>query len=394
MPSNRAARLSAVPPLSIVCADDSHVAALADFYREVWDPTATPAAVALARRAEAATNPVEPGVAPPTMVALHRDRILGLVASLPAKLWDGEHTWPAYWLRGLTVLPEARNGPIGFLLLRAAAERFDRALGLMVSPSAMRLFQAVGFMDAGAIQNWLLPLAPERVLDRLDVERLGIARSSRWLASGLETARRSGVAAAVGRLAGVTLGGITRMLRLRAAGFASEPITPLGAPAELETLWRSVRRGFPSAVQRDAQYLTRRYETRPNERYEWLAVRERGVLRGIAIVRAPRPEGDPRLNGIRVAVISDLLYAPDRVTTGLALLGAVERAARRMGADAVLAAGSAAPLRNALRQQCYLPVSATMHLMVRDASATRAALATSATGWWVTRGDSFADEVF
>jgi GNAT superfamily N-acetyltransferase len=390
----RAAKVSAIPPLVIACADDSHAAALADFYREVWDPTATSAGVTLARRAEAATNTVEPGVAPPTMLALHGDRIVGLVASIPTHIWDGQRSWPAYWLRGLMVRPEARNGPIGFLVLQAAAQRFERALGLMVAPAARRLFQAAGFSDAGAVQDWLLPLAPERILERLDLSRLGMSRTSRWLSTSLATARRSGIATTVGRAAGFTLRGIAHALRMRARGLRALPITPQTAPRELEELWRSARRGFPCAVERDTSYLIRRYSTRAEDRYEWLSVRERGVLRGIAILRAPRPDGDARLNGIRVAVVSDLLFAPERITTGLALLGAVERAARRLGADAVLAAGSAAPLRSALRQQCYLPVSATMHLMLRDASATRAALSTSTAGWWITRGDSFADEVF
>jgi hypothetical protein len=90
----------------------------------------------------------------------------------------------------------------------------------------------------------------------------------------------------------------------------------------------------------------------------------------------------------------DAIYPPGDRTVGLALLGAVEREARRTGADAVLATASAAALLRLLRRQCYLPIGGNVHLLLRDVTGEQANFGPTLADWWLTRGDGHADEVF
>ena len=113
------------PRLEIVEATDEHAAEVAEFIRAVWNPSAT-----AARRCVAvgggALNTAEPGVPPPTWIALQAGRVLGYVTTIPVRFWDGERSWPAYWIKGLMVLPEYRNGPIGYAVMKAAIGRLPR----------------------------------------------------------------------------------------------------------------------------------------------------------------------------------------------------------------------------------------------------------------------------
>ena len=127
--------------LEVIRADDANAAQIAEFIQLVWDGTATPESVVAARAEGAKRNTVEPGVAPPTYIALQAGRVLGYVTSIPIRLWDGERDWGAYWIKGLMVHPEFRNGPIGYLLLKAATKLAD-ALPV-VDTSRLRLNRVI-----------------------------------------------------------------------------------------------------------------------------------------------------------------------------------------------------------------------------------------------------------
>src|SRR5688572_14507449 len=115
------------PSARVRVAEDGDAPAVAGFFREVWDPAATADSVLRGRAESAATNPVEPGLAPPSILALQGERVIGFVGSLPARFWNGGEELPGYWIKGLMVLPEFQGGPIGFLVLREAARRIPRS---------------------------------------------------------------------------------------------------------------------------------------------------------------------------------------------------------------------------------------------------------------------------
>lgn len=184
-------------------------------------------------------------------------------------------------------------------------------------------------------------------------------------------------------------------LRLPAARLQAGPFNPTAATQELEGLWSRARIGFPSAVVRDSHYLQDRYPI-GGARYSWVGVRDGDGLVGVAIIRPPRAGagGDPRLRGIRVATLADLLHARTEPAAGLALLGAAEREARHLGADAILATASAPSMAQALGRQCYFPLAGNVHFLFRDVSGEHPEFGRQLTDWWLTRGDGLSDEVF
>jgi hypothetical protein len=278
--------------------------------------------------------------------------------------------------------------------MKAATARLPRSGGLAVALPAHRLFGALGYADLGAIPNWIRPVVPGRVLKRLDLAALGIQGVPSWARATLRLAQVAGIAALVGWIGGVVLRGLAAALRLPAVGFQSAWRDRAPAAQELDVLWSEARGAFPTAVVRDARYLLDRYGPDSGSTYAWVTTRYGGKLAGIAILRGPRPEGDPRLHGIRVATLVDVLYPAGAPAAGLALLGTIERAARELNADAILATGSAPALHRVLRRQGYLQIGGNVHLLFRDASGETAAYGSTMTEWWLTRGDGNADEAF
>lgn len=380
------------PRLEIVRADDAHAAAIAEFIREVWTPTATADSVLAARRRGAEHNDAEPGVPPPTWLALRAGRVLGYVTTIPVRWWDGQREWPAYWIKGLMVLPEYRNGPVGHAVMKAAAASLPRSAGLAVAMPARRLFGALGYSDLGAIPNFIRPLSAGRMLSRLELTAIGIKRLPNWTPAALRVAQATGIAAVGGWVAGAVLRAAAFLRRHPAARQRCDMAAEAPTAAELDGLWMSARDGFPTGVVRDGRYLRGRYPTEPDGSYVWLLARRQGVLTGVAILRRPRADGDLRLHGIRVATVADMLYQMADTPACMALLGGAERAARGLNADAVLVTGSCPALHRVLRRQCYFPIGGNVHLLLRDVEGSGARLADSLSDWWLTRGDGNSDE--
>jgi hypothetical protein len=370
------------------------VGELAEFIRRVWDPGATGESVLAARAEGAARNVAEPGVAPPTWIALQAGKALGYVTTIPTRLWDGQREWPAYWMKGLMVLPEFRSGPIGYLVLKAAVASLPRSGGLAVASPARRLFEALGYRDLGAVPNWVRPIAPHRILARVNLADLGLSHLPGWVEPVLRFARRTGLGTVGGVAGGAALRATAWARRFPAGATDGGSFDPTTAAEEIEGLWQAARGLYHSAVVRNGFYLLHRYGSEAGSPYVWLAVRNRGALAGVAILRRPRSEGDERLKGIRVATLADVLFRPDRPNDGLALLGAVERAARDFGADAILAMASAPALGSLLGRQWYLPLSGNVHFLFRDVAGEGPAFGQSLAEWWLARGDGQADEVF
>jgi GNAT superfamily N-acetyltransferase len=375
-------------------AEASHAAGIAAFIRAVWDPAATADQVLEARRAAGARNVAEPGVAPPTWIAVQADRVLGYVSTIPVRLWDGRQEWPAYWIKGLMVLPDFRNGPIGYLLVKAAVARLGRTGALAVAPPARRLFEALGYADLGTIPNFVQPLAPHRVAARLDLRELGLPGISRQLQRVFVAAQATGLAAAAAWAGGALLRAFNATADLVLDAPVAAPVEPESLASDVDVLWTTVRAGFPAAVVRDRHYLLDRYPSGPGQPYVWLATRERGALTGIAIMRRPRANVDARLQGLRVAVLADLVCGPKDMRTGAGLLRAVEREARLMGADAILATWSAPAARSFSWRRRYVRIPGNVHFLLRDVTTHPIAAGDGLSAWWITRGDGRADEAF
>lgn len=163
----------------------------------------------------------------------------------------------------------------------------------------------------------------------------------------------------------------------------------------IDALWLRARAQLTAATVRDARALVDRYGPAGagESAYVWVSVSDRVGLTAVGTVRRPRADGDPRLRGVRVATLSDLLFPADREDAGLAVLAAAEDAARDLGADALLCSASAPVVGRLLRARAYLPLAGNVHFLLRD-ELPGAAWPGRITDWWLTRGDGEADGVF
>lgn len=381
------------PPsaVEVVRVEEKHAGALAEFFRQVWDPGATAETVRRARAAAAAVNPLGAGEDVPTFAFLSEGRALGYVTTIPAPLWSGGTEHRAHWVKGLWVLPEHRNGPIGFLLLKEAVRHLGCAMAMVVAPAPRRLFGALGFRDLGALPNHLRILRPTRVLRRLELEKLGMERIPGWAPTALRLAQRSGVASAAGAGAALALRLWSRA-RGRSVGFALDSPAELDA-AEVDRLWQRARDALPAVSIRDGRTLRWRYGGRAEKPYTFVAARRASELAAVAVVRHPRAEGDERLAGLRVAVLSEVIFPPGQPRAGLAAIAGAERAARDLGADALLCSASHPALAALLPRRAFLRLPGNVHFMARD-DAGACALPQTLEEWWLTRGDSDADDSF
>jgi GNAT superfamily N-acetyltransferase len=370
----------------VVLAESGHDALLADFNRQVWDPGATPQSVGAARSETARSNLVAPGTPFPTYLFLHEGRVIGHLSSRPTRIWAGGAETPGYWLKGLHVLPAYRNGPVGLRLVQTAARELQPAMALVVMPAARRLFTALGFRDYGVMPNFVRVLRGSRVVRAADPVRLGFSLG-RLPHAVLRTARIPGVDRVAGGLLDAALALWTRFWRLRPgrAPLINQPVA-----RDLDALWESARQDLVFAPARSADYLIPRYCATPEMPYEVIGASRNGTLEAMAVLRRPRDQGDPRLAGLRVATVAEVLHRPAAFDGGSAVLNECCRRGRQLGADALLCTTAHRSTIRLLLRSGFVRLSGNVHFLARGLPDPDLTLENAL----LTRGDSDADEVF
>lgn len=376
----------------MVCraSEEGDAEALATFFRESeWDLSATADNVRGGRLESAATNLSELGVPLPAWLAVQGNRVIGYCGSLPLRLWNGTDELNMYWAKGLMVLPEFRNGPIGFHVLKELSRSVQRMAAVTVQPASKRLFSAIGYRDLGALPNLIKPLSFAGILRNADSARLREARVPAFAAAGVAFAQRVHVARALGWALDLpmrfVMPGVGRAFELNSAAH-------LGIE-EIDELWRRVRPELSAGSVRDGRAIVSRYgDGESNPLYRFGTVRRDGRLVAFGIVRRPRVDGDPRLAGIKVASLSDLLVAPSDTAAIHAAFSVSEQGALAAGAQAVICSASSALLAPIFRRRGYIPFGGTVHFFLRSPAED---VWPSALGdWWLTRGDSDSDGNF
>lgn len=382
----------------VVRMEARHAAAAAAFLAQVWDPAATAESLLRARESAAEINTVSPGEPPPTFLFLRGGQVIGYVTTLPIRLVHEGRTRRAHWLNGLMVLPEFRNGPIGYVLLKEAVQHLPLAMALSVAAPARRLFEGLGFTDAGTLPNFIRVVNPRSFLEKLDLTALGISAVPQVAVRAFEAARRAnltGLMADSFSLVDRAYVAVRRDRRLRLARTISDAI------GEVNTvkLWDDMRARLKLTPERDLHAWAYRYGHRRGGERTYFTVRVddpgSGELRAVGVLRRPRASTDPRLNGIRVATLADAMWVPGDDEALLALLGVTDTAARELGGDAVLCTASLPALTNRLPQAGYVPIGGNLHLLVRDVTADPGGpIPAQSTLWHLMRGDAHADDVF
>jgi GNAT superfamily N-acetyltransferase len=381
---------SAAQRTQVLVAQAEHAEVLAEFYRTVWDPAATAEEVAQSVERDARENPGAGDMPAPTFIVLAEGKCVGFVTTIPGRVWAGGGEVQGYWLKGLMVLPAFRNGPVGFLLIKEAIRHLRGYLfGMAVAPAARKLFQALKFTDLGAVPNRLAPLAPATIAHHLDLEALNISGLPGWVPPVVRVSRVTGL----DRAGGAALG----LLRSGYAGLASRGAGSLSAvneggrwkDYEVDRLWARMQTRISAGAVRNGAYVRWRYAQASAEQYEIVTARRSGELAAVAALKRPRAEADPRLRGIKVATLSDLIYDPADESAGLAALIGAEREAKKMGAHALLAGATGPAILGLLRRRGYVSIPGNVHFLVR--SPTPEAPPLPLADWWVTRGDGESD---
>jgi len=154
-------------------------------------------------------------------------------------------------------------------------------------------------------------------------------------------------------------------------------------------LWSRAREAIQDSQVRDGAYVRDRYEGGKRARYSVIEARIGGELAGFVALRHARTDPDPRLAGLSVAVLSDILFHPASRDVPLALLRATEQTATALGADALLCSTSHPALLAALTRRAYLRIPSTLQFLVRlDGGRAPGSM----TDWWLMRADGNSDE--
>jgi hypothetical protein len=374
------------PKLKIVVPNEATLEGLVDFSRRMWDPEASPRTVRSWMARAAGMNPNAPGELPPTLLLLRDHEVIGYVSTIPVRLWLAGGECPAYFVKGLTVLPEYRNGPGGFLLLREVTSHLPYAMCMTAGEMLRGLFARAGYREIGALRNHLRLLRSADVLARLDQPPPGSPLSARWRRV-LGVVRRLPFRSSFGAGVDASL----RIWSLNARGRGTpQPVDPKDIdPGELERLWRRSRAALAAAPVRDSAYLVQRYLQ--DGAYAAIELRRSGRLEGMAFLRRPRDDPDPRLQGITVASLSDAVISPQ---PGLltALMRGAEGLARDLGAHAILFSASHRDIARAAIRRAYIPLPGNVYTFFRDRSDPGRSIP-PINQWWLTRGDGLADEV-
>ena len=368
--------------------------AVAVFFGKVWTANATGEGLRRARAEAARLNPAVPGADVPGVVYLRDGAVIGHLGTIPVKFWNGRVETVGHWLNGFMVLPEYRNGSVGFAVLKEMLRHVDVSGAMTVGLPARRLFQAVGFVDCGLVPNYVSLLRAGRVAQSIDVANLGLGLPP-WLHRCVRAAQKAGVAWATGALGGMGFRA-WRALWGSSVGLFTDLSGELPSRIALNDLWARVRPKILAGAVRDGSFLPWRYGARAGGVYQAVAVYERASERklvAIAVVRSCSDTPDQRLGGIRVATLADILFSADEPAAGLAALAGAERLAHRMGADAILCSSPHPVITAVLRRRAYLRIPGNVHLMLRDPTGALG-LPLAVDAWWLMRGDAHADGAF
>jgi hypothetical protein len=372
--------------VEIVLGTEEHATLTQAFFREVW-PSDTEAPT----RREPSTGGVVSERAPvrsPSSLAILDDRVIGYLGTIPLRFWNGHVEQSGYWFKGFMVLPEFRNGPIGYALVKELSRHVPIAFVITVQPASWRLFKAIGLTHLGALENRLRLLRPARVFRKIDFDRLGMTGTSRRISTAVKLAQRIGVAGVGGMFVGAALGAWSMLRGSKGRGIRTAVVGRID-PAEYDDLWSRCSQGFQFAQVRDGEYVQRRFLS--DDAYILIEARDGATLVGFGAVRRPRSGGDERLAGLVIAPLSDVLTPLDRCDVSLAILACAERTARSLGADALTCSASHPFLLSALSARAYLRIPPTLQFLARVGKGESVG---SISDWWLLRADGNADEGF
>lgn len=372
---------------------ETDAATIAEFMRTAgWDANATADGVGEWLRTSASQNPFEPGAEPPVVGIFIGPRLVACLTSIPTRLWNGSEFATAHWLKGFWVLEQYRDGLIGFLLLKEMLKHVGLAASMPAALMPRRLSVALGMIDLGAVPNYIEPLRIARILRRLDPQLLKLNGVSNAASIALKFAKIAPAAYAAQALINLYLAARRLPSALAAPALTTRLGEKLPGEIELDSLWNRARRALSCCAERSGAYLSWRYERGANGRYCFASSWRGAELVGLAVVQHPERLDDPRLAGLAIGSIVDLLVDPGCPRALPSVLGAARGWAKSLNYDALLLTLSLSALRAPVMRAGYIPMRGNIHVMLRDPGGKHG-LSANLDDWMVTRGDAWSDHL-
>jgi GNAT superfamily N-acetyltransferase len=305
-------------------------------------------------------NPNGPSNAPPVWLAREGTTVIGHYGTMPVRLAVLGQEIDAAWGMDVMVAPERQRQGVGDRFFRTWDRHVGAALGLGPSEASAKLFEKLGWPNAGTVPCLVKPLS-RRAL-----------RRPTW-PTGLNRF-----------VSAVTLPWVRLVSRTRPLQGEVRPVRVFGP--ELTTLWERVAPRFAFAVRRDARYLNWKYLQTPHVRYAAAVLERHDGPAGFVVYRhVHEPRG-------RVTLLVDFLTDPDDEIGMLTLLRWVDREARAADSDKIRTFALHAGFRRLLRKSGYYSVKSAMTLVAKiNAVPVPAAYYDDTDRWHVTLGDSDQD---
>jgi hypothetical protein len=372
---------------------ETDAATIAEFMRTAgWDANATSEGVGEWLRTSSSLNPFELGAEPPVVGIFVGQRLVACLTSIPTRFWNGTEFATAHWLKGFWVLEQYRDGLIGFLLLKEMLRHVGIAASMPAALMPRRLSVTLGMTDLGAVRNYMEPLRIARILRRLDPHLLKLNGVSNVASIALRFAKIPPVAYAADALINLYFWARRLPSRLAVRGLTTQLTEQLPSDAGLDTLWTRVRTAVSFCAERSAAYLKWRYERGAKGRY-WFVLSWRGSdLVGLAVVQHPERHDDPRLAGLAIGTVVDVLIDPGCAGALPSVLEAARRWASSQNYDALLFTMSHRAFRAPVLRAGYIPMRGNIHVMLRDPGGKHG-LSLNLDDWMVTRGDAWSDHL-
>jgi hypothetical protein len=216
------------------------------------------------------------------------------------------------------------------------------------------------------------------------------------LSASLKAALRLTKLGPIRRLAAGSAAVVLRLVdalnRMASLGLSAAVQSSPPQASQVDSLWQAMMKRLKAAPYRSGDYIQWRYANANLGRYEFICVRRRQSLAALVVVRRPERLDDPRLAGLRIGLVVDLMVDPaDAAAIARGLLAA-RNWARGCDCDAVLLTLSHGGLGRLAARAGYIRMPGNVHFLVRAPAGTidhSIDLKQS----WVTRGDAWGDDL-
>lgn len=288
------------------------------------------------------SNPVTRIRPSPMWVGVKEGKIVGFIASFPARLKVLDDEITVLCPCDFMVAPEVRREGLGERLLKTyLQETAGLCIAPAYSPSNARLLARLGYQPVYAQPAFVRPVRGGRMI------------RTRLRGKDTDASLKKAVLRPLAGVAGGVGGaGIAVLNALRAprpqAGWHIETDPPFGE--DFDRLWREASAEIPVLFVRDARTLQWRFREDPLSRHTVLAARDgAGRLAGYAVVC------ESKHHKLRAAKVMDLFCAPSRAgEVAGTLAAAVVNHCEDGGFDFITVKGLHPIIRAELRRSFYL----------------------------------------